>query len=252
MNSFMRKLILKGFFLLIVFVLPVTGIEAQMSESDSSVYKAAVDNAISSYHEFFAPEAGVYNGIEYVPYLLPFSEGHPFFQFDHYDTGSILYDGVLYNNVRMLFDLAQDVLVIDPPFHTSAIQLFNDKVQAFVLFGHNFVRIAGDSANHAQLATGFYEVMYRGSSILLRKDAKNIQQSVVYDGLQVFVKEKVSYYLKKNGIYYPVNNKKELLIVLADAKKNIRQFIRKNKINLRRDMDNALIRIVAFYDGMPR
>jgi hypothetical protein len=248
----MRKLSLQGFFLLFVFVLPITRIEAQMSESDSSVYKAAVDNAISSYHEFFAPEAGLYNGFEYVPYLLPFSEGHPFFQFDHYDTGSILYDGVLYNNVRMLFDLAQDVLVIDPPFHSSAIQLFNDKVEAFVLFGHNFVRIASDSANLWKLATGFYEVMYRGSSVLLRKDSKNIQQTVVYDGLQVFVKEKVSYYLKKNGIYYPVNNKKELMNVLADAKKIIRQFMRKNKINLSRDSDNALIRIVAFYDGMPR
>ncbi len=225
---------------------------AQMSETDSLVYKVAVGDAITSYHDFLGSNASLYNGIEYVAYPLAINEGHPFFLFDRFDTATVIYDGVPYHQVRLLFDLAQDVLVVEPPFQGSVIQLYNERIKSFTLFGHNFVRIVDDSARRESIATGFYEVLYSGKSLLLRKDNKDIEQNLVYDGMQIFIREKINYYLLRDGSYHPINNKKELLNLMSDRKKEIRQFLRKNKIRLRKDMDDALVRAVAFYDRLPR
>ncbi len=68
-------------------------------------------------------------------------------------------------------------------------------------------------------------------------------------GLQHYVSGTVSYYLKKGGTYYSVNNKRSLLNALKDKKTDIRKFIRKNGIRMKDDPDKALAKIIAWYDG---
>ena len=53
---------------------------------------------------------------------------------------------------------------------------------------------------------------------------------------------------KKANTFYMVSNKKSLLAILKDRKKEVQEFIRKNKLNIHKDKDNALPKIAAFYD----
>jgi hypothetical protein len=50
-------------------------------------------------------------------------------------------------------------------------------------------------------------------------------------------------------VYHTVNNNKSLLYVLKDRKKEVRKFIRTNHLSMRRDRENTLIKVTAWYDN---
>ena len=41
-----------------------------------------------------------------------------------------------------------------------------------------------------------------------------------------------------------------MLYALSDKKKEINQFIRKNKLNIRKNKDEAISKILAYYDAL--
>jgi hypothetical protein len=222
---------------------------AQHSTEDSSLLKARVDNAISTYHAFLFPETALYNGAEYVIYQHKLDEGDPFFMSTHFDSSSIFYDGVFYSNLRLTYDLLQDIVVVDYPVNASLIQLDNDLIESFTLGTYHFIRINKDSSGSSFPGTGFYEMLYNGKNMLLKRNTKEVNEVTLTEGVRRTIRVRSAYYLKKNGVYYSVNNKGSLLDALSDKKKNVRQFIRQNKLDTKNDMENSFIKIIAFYEG---
>jgi hypothetical protein len=246
----MRKMFCSCLFLLLISFLGPAKIIAQTSKEDSSWYSSAINNATDSYHSFLGQQTELYSGAEYVPYPQTITEGHPFFQSVSIDTGSIMYNGIYYKKIPMFLDLVQNALVIINPVNTAKVQVYNEMVQRFTLFGHNFIRVVTDSLKNPLLNTGFYDLLYAGKVSLLKKQSKNIQENYSSGDIRVFVQEKHSYYIEKDGNYYSVSNKSSVLNVLADRKKEIRQFIRQNKIKLGKNMDEGLASVLSYYDGL--
>src|SRR5215468_10405569 len=108
------------------FLCPETG-KSQSSENDSSVYTTSVLSAIKVYHQFLAPESGLYNGSEYTGYPFTFTEGYAYFLPEPV-SGSVFYDGVLYENASLLFDLVSEHIVIRSPDQRYQIQLINERI----------------------------------------------------------------------------------------------------------------------------
>jgi hypothetical protein len=230
------------------FFLPATSVVAQSAADDSMLYKRAVSNLVNLYQQSSGDQSGLYNGSQYAGYPFKLTEGHPFFLYDRHGAGSVVYDGVLYENVLMQFDEVQDALIMDSS--SRRIQFINDRVTQFTLFNNNFIRIVRDTENTTLVRTGFYEVLYDGKISLLKKEEKQVRDDVTTGELLRFIDIHQYYYIKMNNTYYSISNRKSILSIFKDRKKEVKQFIRKNKLSYRKDRDNMLTKATAWYDQL--
>ncbi len=225
----------------------------QTAETDSINYTKGITTAVALYQQFVDPPTGLYNGRMYVDYAYSIKEGSPFFMDADFNTGSVIYDGVLYENVPLLYDVAAEELVIKDPFEIYKLSLINERVSSFLVLGHKFERLEQNSLNQSVISTGFYDVLYDGNISVYKKEKKRIQEDVSFsEGLKRFIVETNAYYFKKDSVFYEVNNKGSLLSLMQNKRKDIQQFIRKNKLDLRKDKANSFTRVAAYYDSINR
>ena len=238
-----------GFVLGLIFSLAASSsLMAQLSAEDSVFYKQAVKNLVEVYKRAAGDQSRLYNGSQYGGYLFSFINGHAFFYDDKPSVGSVLYDGVLYENTALQFDEVQEVLIADS---VRRIQLLNDRVERFTLFNNNFVRLVKDTSNlTSPIKTGFYNLLYEGNNTLLKREEKFIREEVSTGELQRFIEIHTFYYLKKGNGYLPLRTRNAILTIFSDKKKEIRQYIRKNKLSYKHDRDNMLIKVTAYYDQL--
>ena len=247
----MRLFVVK-IFLIFIFFLNFPGAFSQNIKADTSTELPALRNTLNVYHKFLSPETGLYNGSEYVYtayYPFAINEGHPYFQEKLFDTGAVFYNNVIYEKVPLMFDLINEKLLIRDPTSVNIITLNNERIMWFIIRGHTFVKLHMDSVAHTNMPGGFYDLLYSGATPLYKKMSKRLMNITdTYFGVKQYVTESNDYFIKKNNQYYKITNKKGLLHILNN--KTVAQFIRKNKLSLKSDKDDALKKIVAYYDSI--
>jgi hypothetical protein len=224
---------------------------AQTTTADTSNYAIAVQNAILAYHQYLSPQTSLYNGSEYVDYAYTITEGIPFFETSLFNIGSVEYNSMLYQNVPILYDEVLGEVVIQDTYGRGKIILNTEKVTAFNLLNHHFVRLSPDSTGKSPIRTGFYDVLYQGNISVYRRQFKKILETItVSEGIRRTISIQDGYFIKKGTVYYVVSNKHDVLNITTDKKKEVQQFIRKNKLNIRKGKEVALIKIAAYYDQL--
>jgi hypothetical protein len=225
---------------------PAGHVIAQLSESDSSFYQLVVSGAVNLYHFSAGDQSGLYNGSLYPGYPFHFKNGSPFFNSNKLDTGSVIYDDILYENLPLLYDNLKDVVIIDD--NGSQIQLNSKKISEFTLPGHHFIRLGKNDMNNSRIInTGFYEILYNGYNSVLKRVIKTIEDDLSSgEVVERVIHQSDYYYFKKDNAIYPAENKKDITAIFSDRKKEVQQFIRKNKLNLRKDKENVLLRIASY------
>ena len=250
----MARFTLVKIYLLSTFFTNPFQVSSQNFIADTSGKAFALHNAVNLYHRFLSPENGLYDGSEYTYYIYyPYTinEGHPFFQTKDFDTGSVFYNNMLYEKVPLLFDIVHEELLINDPSHIFIIRLNTARIGWFIISGHTFVHLFSDSINHTVLNPGFYDLLYNGNTSLFKKVSKVLMENTASsEGIKEYIAESDEYFIKKNKQYYRIKNKKSLMLIVNSNKKEVEQFIRKNKLNLKKDLDNSLVKIVAYYDGI--
>jgi len=224
---------------------------AQYNESDSMLYKKAKEYAVSLYHENIKNESGLYNGSQYVVYAQTIQDGIPFFEITQPSNGNVTYWGVEYKNVPLLYDILKGEIITVVPSTNYLIKLNTEKVSSFEVLNHKFIRIAKDSSNK-NIKTGFYDVLYEGQTAVYKKEIKTLNEDLSSGKLRTFILDENAFFIKKNNVFFTVSNKSSLLDILKDKKKEVQEFIRKNKLKIRKDKDNALPKIAAFYDEISK
>ena len=59
------------------------------------------------------------------------------------------------------------------------------------------------------------------------------------------------YYIHKEGLYYLVNNKKDVYRVFADKLHELKRMMRRNHVKLKRNnFETAMVKASAFYDQL--
>ncbi|MFI5156518.1 MAG: hypothetical protein ACHQEM_10045 [Chitinophagales bacterium] len=243
----MKKLIIALLFLLGI---PLTKAFAQNDTQDTGFYQASINQVVGLYYKTIAENAHLYNGSEYMQYIVynPIGDRNPFFLSIFMQNGSIFYDGSLYNDAPLTYDIYKDVLVSLRHNWNYRIQLVTDKVEYFDLAGHHFVRITEDSTKLAD-GNGFYENLFSGKSISVLVKRKKKKEERYYNAeFTTFFFPNDHFYIKKDGTYFPVNSKSSVLDVLKDKKKEIRKYLRKNNISFKPYAEYGIIKAAAYYD----
>ncbi len=219
----------------------------QSTVPDTSFYAAALKNNQQLYASGTGYQSRLVNGRQYFYYERLY-KGDAYYMGYEWRPADISYDGVTYTNVPALYDVYKDVLVVQLPDKQDNYSLSGAKLAQFTLLGHTFIRIDADTIN-ADFKPGFYDLLYLGKSLALAKTVKTLQNTGTKITDKSFVEEK-TYYLKYNGIYYEAGSEGAALRVFKDKKKELQQYIKSSGIKFRRDPEQALVKIAAYYDHL--
>jgi len=193
-------------------------------------------------------QSPLYNGREYVEYSGTIQVGHPFYHTTEFTKGSIIYEGMLFNDAMILYDIVKDKVIIRHFNQIFRIDLPVEKIQEFHLLNHHFIRLYPDSAG--VIEEGFYDRMYEGKIKLFIKRKKLLVEERSGTDLLKVAEQKDLFYIQKQGIYHAVKTLKGLLNVFSSRSDAIRQHLRKNGIKFRKAPETAVLTAVQYYDRL--
>jgi hypothetical protein len=206
-----------------------------------------LNNAVKLFYSSLGKQSPLYNGREYLP-AAPSIKGNAFFlDVNIYTPGNISYDGLFFAGVPMVYDIHNDQVVVLLYNKFSKLVLLPELVKDFDFLDHHFINIKADSIGNSPVVNaGYYDQIYNGKTKVLVKRYKNIQTS----GAESYFDSKRDIFIKKNNRYYSTSSQGSLLDALKDKKTELQQYIKANKIKFRKDPEDAMIKIVSYYDHL--
>jgi len=215
---------------------------AQPAPADSAQSLPTTRAAIF-YQSYIGPDAAIYNGLAYQPNYRGI-QGDPYFETTNLTAGTLVYEGLTYTHIPMLYDLVLESLVIADPKGQLLI-LSRGKIQQFTLADHTFVN------QPVNKAPGYYERLSSGYASLFIRHTKKIEEKIEGAELFRFITSHDEYILHKQDHYYSVVSGKHLLTLLSDKKKELRQFQHAQHIRFKKDPAAAMQTIVDHYNQLP-
>lgn len=241
-----------GFLILFSCVISVSNAQIQETEDlqDDQVQSAFL-NTVANYDKQLRRNAMIYTGRSYYDEHSNI-QGHQFFIEDYWEQGNINYNGQVYDSIFIKYDIFRDLLLIEN-FNSdgflSPIILYKQKISWFDLMGYHFVHLEKDTIS--SLKEGFYNQMYKSDNIeVLIKRRKEIVNSTSVNSLQEMFNQKDRYYIKKDNLYHQVRKRKSVLKLFEDQKKEVKSFIKKNRILFKTNADIELVAVVKYYESL--
>jgi hypothetical protein len=214
-------------------------VHAQSTASDTTLLASTVRAARQRYAAV-APAGRLVNGVAYENNRPAYVTGRPYFQSNDPQPGTLDYDGQHFAGVQLLYEQVLDQVLLYGPAQAGPVQLIRQKVGAFALVGHHFVRLPADSAG--VLAEGFYDLVIDGPAQLLVKRAKKLEATTGGYGLKGEYEEVTRFFVQRHAHFYEVNTIKQALAVLADKKTEMQAYARGNRFDSKEASLTALVR----------
>lgn len=227
----LRKLLYGGAaWLALRTLLPYQTAAQGIGRADSLAVATAVAAATQQYTQDVRPESVLFDGPEYVNYIQPGTIGHQFFESPDPQRGTITYRGAAFREVPLRYDLARDQVVMTYPNQAATVQLVPEKLTAFSLGSHHFVRVVADSATGATLPTGFYEVLQSGPVSLLARYTKKIAQTIVQQNLRLEFRQTDQFFVRTASAAAEATSLKDLLDLLPSHKQEVQRYAHQQKL----------------------
>lgn len=189
-----------------------------------------------------------YEGLRGTPYLVP-----------DWSKGNIeLMTGKVYADVPIKFDAASQNLVMLRPANKDSIIVFAGQIKQFTFQdadSNTFVyrRFPTMKTDDNVLKTGYFQILYAGKNILLKRTAKTFRKAdyqqaysanIRYDSYQ----DDVTYYLLRpdQTLTKLRRSKKPLFDALGGDQQALNDFASREKLSFKTDADMA--KIVQFAD----
>ncbi len=232
-------------FLLLLLLLFCKTVSSQESALASS---ASYDKAIELFKVGVAANSLLYIGKEYPPYRGGI-QGTPFFVSSEAQSTDLFYDGNLYLNVPAFYDLVRQQIVINRFDDNSRIRLLNEKIDYFIISGHRVENLFLTEVEGAVSDRIFYEVLLSGKTSVLVRRIKKIEMTLDPQDPPKFT-ERDELFVRTSDKLVPISRSASVLTVLGDRKDLVKTFIRKNKLKFKKDVENDLIKTVAYYNSL--
>jgi hypothetical protein len=224
---------------------------SQSAPTDSVLLQQSVQQVSNHYRTEMHLHSHLYNGSEYVEYDH-YIDGHQYFGSDEWEDGVIHYDGALYREVPLLYDVKLDQVITENLAGPLRIRLVSEKVRYFTLLNHTFVRIVADSTQQGGVRTGFYDQLYDGNVQVLAKRVKLIHEQITSGRVERNFYSRDRHYIRKAGQFYPVKRKGSVLSVFDDRKKELQKFLREQKIRYKQNPEAAMVQLARQYDALTK
>ncbi len=215
-----------------------------------SAFVAKVEHHITQeYINLLGSEAPIYNGKIYRPFLKLESSSHAFFLNNQYLSGSLVYEGLNYQNLNLMYDLVNDQLILLNFDKTGGIIVPKELVSSFFIDKHHFINIKSDVLNKKDISPGYYQLLYQGEINLLARKTKKIDEIISPEGIKYSISQQDKYYLFKDSAYHHIRNQKDLLQILRSNPDQNLSFLKKEKLDFKKNNEGAMVKLLNFYDS---
>ncbi len=237
--------------LLLTAVFICNNSNCQPANGDSVFYTTITGNVKTAYFSVVKEKTGLYNGVAYEAYGHG-EQGTPFFMEDSIVRGPVLYDGFLYEDVPLKYDMVNDELVTLYYYNNVLLQLIKDKVNYFEIMGHQFVRLDKNIQNPAG-PSGFCELLYNDKKMqVLAKRTKELKMSTnIEDKSSGFVQYN-GYFIIKDDKYVAINAESDLMKLFSDKAQEVKKFMRTAKIKYKKHPEQYMVAATTFYNGLTK
>jgi hypothetical protein len=231
--------------LTILFICISSETNAQQT-TDSVLYRESLANIHQVYFRQIGDNAQIYHGREFIRNGQK-ANGFPFYESENLLVGSVFYQGTIYLNQNVYYNLVSDEIITNNYSNNAFIVLSPEKVDSFVIEHHVFVRLVSDKSNHLE-KDGYYDQLYAGEPGLYAKREKRL---VVGSGSEEtkYIQHD-DYFIKLKSVFYSVDGKSELLDILKDQEDVLKKYIRSNKLNFKKDLESSLVLTTAYYSQL--
>lgn len=234
--------------LLVLFLCGTVFSAFPQSGEDSTFLANAIANTVTRYRKAIGVQARLYNGSLYKP--PPHTiEQHPFFNSEDWITGSLFYDGEYFRDVPLMLDLYSQQLITEHMSSGQAIQLVMEKLQHFEIGDHHFEKIESAPGLPDK---GLYEILYSGETKVIARRKKLLLEKVESGGIDRTYEQRNRLYMLKDGLYFPVKTKGDVLKLLSGQKQNLKKFIRTLPQPFSAYREQNLKKLAEYYDNLLR
>jgi len=175
--------------------------------------------------------------------------GDQFFLTNTFLKGSVTLNGRRFNNLNLKYDIANDELILSIEPNPS-ISMNKEMVDSFDLdFENRNYHIINAGTDNSNILSGYVNVIYDGPSTMYVKYTKKIQPLAVDGRFDLFIEEHRIYLRNGKEVVY-VKGKKQLLTLLSDKKREIKDYMKSSRIKLTQKNPDTFIPLLKYYDSI--
>ena len=226
---------------LLLPIILLTGILPLFGQSDLSNSLLEVRKQGVYAHHDNSYVANILTGRRFIDYSNQFKQ---FFLGKYTTQGSLVYDGVLFNDIDLQYNLYTQELVV--LLETESIERYiivtPDKVSGFSVYGHEFVQLPGDSV----MAKGIYELAYDGvsSNVFIRRTS--LEKENIEGGIINYEYEPINrYYVTNEFGSFHITGKKKLIEAYQNSEQLI-TILKQHKIKFsKKKIEKGLVTAIS-------
>lgn len=232
--------------MLLLFVLKGVASFPQSTTGQDTMINNHFEEAVLYTQQSQGLSSPLYNGIVHTGYPKTIA-GIPYFFSPDWINGTVNFENVIYQQVPIKYDLVADQLIVKRP-DGFGINLFSPRVSWFMMYDSKFIYIDSKSFN-GSLLPGFYQQIQEGKVQLVFKRSKKMNEKITTKVDQQFV-DIVKFYIIQANTVHEVKNLSSVLTVLNDRRKELKDFLKVNKLKYRKDPEMVLDKMVAYYNQL--
>lgn len=243
---------LRCFFLSLIYLFACFFTQAQgLKEEVLQVQKQEIADM---YESEFGDIRDLISGREHQA-IFHFTLGHPFWQQKAWFLGDLRTDLHYYSGLTMRYDVYRDLLLYLPDSISVDYMAVNqDQVEYFSLNGTHFFHLGiGEekaAMDELEMEKGYYQLLYKGSLLMYLKNRKELKGKSGDPRNHSEFYDRLSRYLYLDGKFYLIKKRKHLLRALPKHKTEMKAYLRKNHINLKKLSDAGYARLFSYYDSL--
>jgi hypothetical protein len=175
--------------------------------------------------------------------------GDQFFLTNTFLKGSVTFNGRKFNNLDLQYDITNDELLLSVDSYPVII-MNKEMVDSFSLvFENRNYDMINAGTDSSSILKGYVNVLYNAPSALYIKYIKKFQPLAVDGRYDIFYEEN-HIYLRKGTEIVPVTRKSKLINLLQDKKKEIRHFLKSNRLRLIQKNPGTFVPVLKYYDSI--
>ncbi len=201
-----------------------------------------------NYIDLTKDEAMIFNGPLAQKYTFLHS-GTYYYLNNEFSENDLYYNGKLYR-VELNLNANSDELILKLPESRKLIVANRSMVGWFTLDSRKFIGV--DDGEFSNLHGGYYEALYEGNGLALKKLNKIFKDRIKDNKIDYSFIALTNRYIVKDGVAYPINSVRDLARIYKEQGQNIRKFLKEkgSKFSAKRNIDSALSETMKFIEQL--
>jgi hypothetical protein len=214
----------------------------------------AQESETSDYLLRAGASAAIYSGKEEANYSRV--REHPYLDTGQYREGTVWFDGRQYPGIQMRLNVYTDALILLAPGNPYGMITPSERVDSAVFPSYAvFYNVPVREQVKTQQCLpdkGYYARLYNGTYPVWKRQTKLLEKITNGMNIEQIFTPHTRFYIYMDGRYQSVGSKGSVLKLFASKKKELNLFIRQQQLDFRGAPDEAIVRLVMYYETLNR